>query len=247
MLKPDPPTKDEPAADTAELDQLQGRIRELEAKLAAADLELKKLRATSTDKKTVAEPADKKTVAESTDKKTAAEPADKKTLAESPDKKTAAESTDKKTAGEPADKRAPAEPEPTEVVEAAEVMHGWLLGIDGVVKGKRFGIPARGIKIGRGKRVQILIEDENVSNTHAWVGVEKNRVIVRDQGSTNGTFINDPQFEADQRSAPLGGRHDHHRRQTRNCRVHVQQVTELTLRVSMWDHQPLAIGGPRRR
>ena len=71
-------------------------------------------------------------------------------------------------------------------------MHGWLLGIDGVVKGKRFGIPARGIKIGRGKRVQILIEDENVSNTHAWVGVEKNRVIVRDQGSTNGTFINDP-------------------------------------------------------
>ena len=190
--KPDPPTKDEPAADTAELDQLQGRIRELEAKLAAADLELKKLRATSTDKKTVAEPADKKTVAESTDKKTAAEPADKKTLAESPDKKTAAESTDKKTAGEPADKRAPAEPEPTEVVEAAEVMHGWLLGIDGVVKGKRFGIPARGIKIGRGKRVQILIEDENVSNTHAWVGVEKNRVIVRDQGSTNGTFINDP-------------------------------------------------------
>ncbi len=92
----------------------------------------------------------------------------------------------------PEDKRAHVEPETTEVVEAAEVMHGWLVGIEGSVKGKRFGIPARGIKIGRGKRVQILIEDENVSNTHAWVGVEKNRVVVRDQGSTNGTFINDP-------------------------------------------------------
>lgn len=143
--KPDPPPKVELAPDTGELDKLQARIRELEAKLGAANVELKKLRATSLEKKPL-----------------------------------------------PEDKRAPVEPEPTEVVEAAEAMHGWLVGIDGSVKGKRFGIPARGIKIGRGKRVQVLIDDESVSNTHAWVGVEKNRVVVRDQGSTNGTFINDP-------------------------------------------------------
>jgi pSer/pThr/pTyr-binding forkhead associated (FHA) protein len=43
---------------------------------------------------------------------------------------------------------------------------------------------------GRGYKNDIKIEDPSVSNAHAQIIVEQGRVIIKDLGSMNGTFIN---------------------------------------------------------
>jgi hypothetical protein len=86
--------------------------------------------------------------------------------------------------------------EDTAVVPPPEDTFGWLVCVAGPLVGKRFAIGANGLQIGRAKKYGeqggISIADSHVSNPHAWIGREKDAVIVKDQGSTNGTFINKP-------------------------------------------------------
>ena len=69
---------------------------------------------------------------------------------------------------------------------------GVLVCIAGPVQGQAFPV-GQGAYLGRdGARSQIVVQDAQVSGQHVWVGTLAGRVVARDAGSTNGTFLNDP-------------------------------------------------------
>lgn len=54
-----------------------------------------------------------------------------------------------------------------------------------------FSISEKGIKIGRDPSLNdIVIDHDGVSREHAWVGVIRGKVVVKDLNSINGTFVN---------------------------------------------------------
>jgi pSer/pThr/pTyr-binding forkhead associated (FHA) protein len=79
-----------------------------------------------------------------------------------------------------------------------------LVCLRGSLEGKRFDIPKKGMLIGR-KRLYaeqggISIDNPLVSNPHAWVGIEKGKVVLRDPApaakkSTNGVYLDDEATE----------------------------------------------------
>jgi len=61
----------------------------------------------------------------------------------------------------------------------------------GPLAGQRITIPARGAWIGRDPScVDIAIPDDQISRQHLWLGVENGKWLLRDNNSTNGTFVN---------------------------------------------------------
>jgi hypothetical protein len=66
------------------------------------------------------------------------------------------------------------------------------------------GVPRDGVytieeacRIGRGEESQIVLHDPSVSRAHAVVEVAAGKAVVRDLGSTNGTFLNGRRVEAE--------------------------------------------------
>jgi pSer/pThr/pTyr-binding forkhead associated (FHA) protein len=58
--------------------------------------------------------------------------------------------------------------------------------------GQRFSLNATGIIIGRKPGVaHILVNDYRASGEHVWIGMDQGRLVAIDQGTTNGTYIND--------------------------------------------------------
>jgi pSer/pThr/pTyr-binding forkhead associated (FHA) protein len=55
---------------------------------------------------------------------------------------------------------------------------------------REFPLERGTIYAGRGNANDIKIEDPTVSNSHAQIIVEEGRVIIKDLGSKNGTYIN---------------------------------------------------------
>jgi pSer/pThr/pTyr-binding forkhead associated (FHA) protein len=70
---------------------------------------------------------------------------------------------------------------------------GSMVGISGHLEGKRLPIDSgAGFYIGRDKEVaDVVVDDSRISRRHVWVGVEGDDVVAIDQGSTNGSFVND--------------------------------------------------------
>jgi pSer/pThr/pTyr-binding forkhead associated (FHA) protein len=68
---------------------------------------------------------------------------------------------------------------------------GSISFVTGPLAGRRFAIdPEKGSYLGRdGNLADIVIDDGRVSRRHAWVGVRGDGVMVIDQNSTNGTFL----------------------------------------------------------
>ena len=67
---------------------------------------------------------------------------------------------------------------------------GRLIG-RGTIQGKSFEIGMLGLKVGRAAvKNDLVIDDEEVSREHAWIGPEGDKMIVKDLNSTNGTYIN---------------------------------------------------------
>ncbi|HTN27402.1 MAG TPA: trypsin-like peptidase domain-containing protein [Burkholderiales bacterium] len=67
---------------------------------------------------------------------------------------------------------------------------GKLVCISGPLEGKEFAI-GDGVIVGRdGKRSQVVVADAEISGQHVWVGWAGGKVIARECGSTNGTFLN---------------------------------------------------------
>ena len=71
--------------------------------------------------------------------------------------------------------------------------YGSIKFVSGPLSGQQFDIKADGDFIGRdGGSSQIVIGDPRISKRHVWIGVKAGRVVIADQNSRNGTFVNDP-------------------------------------------------------
>jgi hypothetical protein len=77
---------------------------------------------------------------------------------------------------------------PTEVFSAPSNVG--LLFTTGPLAGRQFPLGGMGVVIGRDDTAQIVVEDGQVSGKHVWIGYMGQRLIARDMGSTNGTFVN---------------------------------------------------------
>jgi pSer/pThr/pTyr-binding forkhead associated (FHA) protein len=71
--------------------------------------------------------------------------------------------------------------------------YGAIRFVSGPLSGQEFKVNAEGDFIGRdGGSSQIVIADPRISKRHVWIGVRNGRVVIEDQNSRNGTFVNDP-------------------------------------------------------
>ena len=69
--------------------------------------------------------------------------------------------------------------------------YGAIKFVSGPLSGQQFQIKADGDYIGRdGGSAQIVIGDPRISKRHLWIGVKGGRVVITDQNSRNGTFVN---------------------------------------------------------
>ncbi|MFT3694853.1 MAG: trypsin-like peptidase domain-containing protein [Kofleriaceae bacterium] len=69
---------------------------------------------------------------------------------------------------------------------------GSLTCVRGQLQGERFALTATGIIVGRQPGVaHVLINDHRASGKHVWIGIENGKLVAIDQGTTNGTYIND--------------------------------------------------------
>jgi S1-C subfamily serine protease len=80
--------------------------------------------------------------------------------------------------------------------DAFKPNYGSIKFVSGPLSGQQFQIKADGDFIGRdGGSSQIVIGDPRISKRHLWIGVKGGRVVITDQNSRNGTFINDPRSQ----------------------------------------------------
>ena len=72
---------------------------------------------------------------------------------------------------------------------------GSLTCTRGQLNGQRFGLTPQGLLIGRQPGLaQIVINDSRASGKHVWIGYENGTLVAIDQGTTNGTFVNDIRY-----------------------------------------------------
>jgi S1-C subfamily serine protease len=80
--------------------------------------------------------------------------------------------------------------------DTSPIHHGSIKFVSGVLTGQSFEIRSEGACIGRDSGLaQIVIADPRISKRHVWIGIKDGRVSIADQGSRNGTFLNDPKSE----------------------------------------------------
>jgi len=78
-------------------------------------------------------------------------------------------------------------------MDTAPVKFGSIKFVSGALAGKVFDIKPEGEFVGRdGASAQVVIPDPRISKKHLWIGVREGRVMIVDQDSRNGTFLNDP-------------------------------------------------------
>jgi len=69
---------------------------------------------------------------------------------------------------------------------------GSLTCLRGPLQGQRFALTATGIIVGRQPGVaHVLVNDHRASGKHVWIGIENGKLVAIDQGTTNGTYLND--------------------------------------------------------
>ncbi len=66
-----------------------------------------------------------------------------------------------------------------------------LVVISGAELGKKFVLDKSSTIIGRSPKTDIQLDEDSISRNHAMFVVEGAKVMVRDLGSTNGTYVND--------------------------------------------------------
>jgi diguanylate cyclase (GGDEF)-like protein len=70
-----------------------------------------------------------------------------------------------------------------------------LVVINGLDLGKRYELNQTTITIGRSSKNDIQIDEDSISRNHAMLSNRGNGYVVRDLGSTNGTYVNDTQIK----------------------------------------------------
>ena len=69
---------------------------------------------------------------------------------------------------------------------------GSLTCVRGQLEGQRFALTATGVIVGRQPGVaHVLVNDHRASGKHVWIGIDSGRLVAIDQGTTNGTYVND--------------------------------------------------------
>lgn len=77
--------------------------------------------------------------------------------------------------------------------DTAPVSFGSIKFVSGVLAGQQFDVKLEGSYVGRDSSLaQIVLPDPRISKRHLWIGVRDGMVVVKDEGSRNGTFVNDP-------------------------------------------------------
>ncbi len=77
--------------------------------------------------------------------------------------------------------------------------NGCLVVIYGHEIGRRVRVTAEPLVIGRSPNCDIQVDQESVSRNHCRIRFEDGEFLVRDLGSTNGTYVNDDLVQADGR------------------------------------------------
>src|SRR5882724_2006445 len=96
---------------------------------------------------------------------------------------------------------APADFDPSRTVaitreNTVAISYGTIRFVSGVLMGQEFEIQPEGSYIGRESSLsQIVVADPRISKRHLWIGVRDGQVIIVDQDSRNGTFVNDPKSQ----------------------------------------------------
>jgi len=74
---------------------------------------------------------------------------------------------------------------------------GWLIGLSGPLRGESFAIRLGRNVLGRDKRSDVVINDDQASSHHADLVFrpEERRFILMDHNSTNGTYVNEVEIE----------------------------------------------------
>lgn len=77
--------------------------------------------------------------------------------------------------------------------DTAPIKYGSIKFVTGVLAGRQFDVKAEGVYLGRDSSMsEIVLADPRISKRHVWIGVKDGNVVITDQGSRNGTFVNDP-------------------------------------------------------
>jgi hypothetical protein len=74
---------------------------------------------------------------------------------------------------------------------------GWLIGLNGAARGESFPVRIGRNVLGRDRRSDIVVNDDQASSHHADLVFrpEERRFILMDHNSTNGTYVNDGEIE----------------------------------------------------
>ncbi|HEX8155663.1 MAG TPA: FHA domain-containing protein, partial [Thermoanaerobaculia bacterium] len=74
---------------------------------------------------------------------------------------------------------------------------GWLVGLSGSTRGESFPVRMGRNVLGRDRRSDIVVNDEQASSHHADLVFrpEERRFILMDHNSTNGTYVNEIEIE----------------------------------------------------
>lgn len=74
---------------------------------------------------------------------------------------------------------------------------GWLVGLSGAARGESFPVRMGRNVIGRDRRSDIVINDDQASSHHADLVFrpDERRFILMDHNSTNGTYVNEAEIE----------------------------------------------------
>lgn len=70
-----------------------------------------------------------------------------------------------------------------------------LVVINGLDLGRKYELNQNSLMIGRSSKTDIQIDQESISRNHALLLNDGSRFLVRDLGSTNGTYVNDRQIQ----------------------------------------------------
>lgn len=98
----------------------------------------------------------------------------------------------------------PVPPAPMErTVAAAQIntqkryVVGWLIGLNGALRGEALPVRMGRNVIGRDRRSDIVVNDDQASSHHADLVFrpEEKRFILMDHNSTNGTYVNEAEIE----------------------------------------------------
>ena len=83
------------------------------------------------------------------------------------------------------------------LAQAKRYVVAWLIGLNGSVRGESFPVRIGRNVLGRDRRSDIVVNDDQASSHHADLVFrpEERRFILMDHNSTNGTYVNESEIE----------------------------------------------------